>query len=282
MENLYKSLYDDVNLNEDNINTHNFELSVIEKISGHCDTNTLSRYFNIEEYASTVKSLGDNYISIIHVNIRSLHKNFDSLKSFLCALPNLPDVIALTETWLQEHTKHIYSIEGYTPFHLVRTDREHGGITVYTKNVINAEVLEQFCFINRNIEIFSSKLKVGDTTFIISVIYRPQSKHIAVDEFIHIINELFSKETFKCNKTIILGDLNINLLEHATHLPTGLFINAMQTLNYFPHISRPTRFPDSPNLGQPSLLDHIWTNFTPPPPYQVFSNTLCQIISLYS
>ena len=38
----------------------------------------------------------------------------------------------------------------------------------------------------------------------------------------------------------------------------------MQTLNYFPHISRPTRFPDNPLLGQPSLLDHIWTNYSPP------------------
>ena len=37
----------------------------------------------------------------------------------------------------------------------------------------------------------------------------------------------------------------------------------MQALNYFPHISRPTRFPDNPRLGQPSLLDHIWTNYTP-------------------
>lgn len=33
----------------------------------------------------------------------------------------------------------------------------------------------------------------------------------------------------------------------------------MQSLN----ISRLTRFPDSPNLVQPSLLDHKWTNFTP-------------------
>ena len=38
----------------------------------------------------------------------------------------------------------------------------------------------------------------------------------------------------------------------------------MQVLNYFPHISRPTRFPDNPYLGHPSLLDQIWTNFTSP------------------
>lgn len=62
-------------------------------------------------------------------------------------------------------------------------------------------------------------------------------------------------------KSNIISHFNINLLEHSSHLPTKLFLNSMQVLNYFPHISRPTRFPDSPALGQPSLLDHIGTNF---------------------
>lgn len=38
----------------------------------------------------------------------------------------------------------------------------------------------------------------------------------------------------------------------------------MQALDYFPHISRPRRFPDGPCLGQPSLLDHVWIYFTSP------------------
>ena len=263
MENLYKPLFDDINQKEDNIDAFNFETNMITKISGQYDTNSLSRYFNFQEYNSATDLLGKSYLNIIHLNIRSLHKNCGSLKSLLTCLPKLPDVIALTETWLQEHTKHLYSLEGYTPFHLVRTDREHGGITIYTKNVINAEVLSQFSFINRNIEISSTKLIIGNTSYIISVIYRPNSKHIDVNEFTNIINELLAAETFKNNKTILIGDFNINLLEHATHLPTNLFLNTMQSLNYFPHIARPTRFPDSPDLGQPSLLDHIWTNFTP-------------------
>ena len=58
-----------------------------------------------------------------------------------------------------------------------------------------------------------------------------------------------------------MGDLNINLLEHATHAPTNNFLASLQALNFYPHISRPTRFPDSSNLGHPSLLDHIFTNF---------------------
>ena len=58
-----------------------------------------------------------------------------------------------------------------------------------------------------------------------------------------------------------MGDLNINLLEHETHQPRQNFLVNLQSLNFFPHISRPTRFPDSLQLGDPSLLDHIYTNF---------------------
>lgn len=38
----------------------------------------------------------------------------------------------------------------------------------------------------------------------------------------------------------------------------------MQSYNFFPLISRPTRLPLNNSTGSPSLLDHIWTNFTVP------------------
>ena len=153
MENLYKSLYDDINPNNDK--SFNFELSVINKISGQYDVKSLSKYYNFDEYDPAINLLGDNYFSIIHVNIRSLHKNFESLRSFLTCLPKLPDAIAITETCSQDHTKHLYSVEGYSPVHLVRTNRQHGGITIYSKDMFNVEILHQFSFITRNIEIFT-------------------------------------------------------------------------------------------------------------------------------
>lgn len=263
MENLYKSLYDDLNENNDTCTNLNFEVNIIDKISGQHDINCLSKYYNFEEYSADTETLGNNYINIIHINIRSLHKNFDLLKSFLNCLPKLPDVIAVTETWLQETTKHLYSLDGYTSIHLTRTNKEHGGISIFTRNEIKVDVLHQFHYVDDNIEICSCKLEIENTNYVISVLYRPRSKHIAVNEFTNILNEILTNEIFRRNKTVLVGDFNINLLEHSTHLPTNIFLNTMQTLNYFPHISRPTRFPDSPNLSQPSLLDHIWTNFTP-------------------
>ena len=125
-------------------------------------------------------------------------------------------------------------------------------------------MLQDYCFINEDSELYTVKIRIDKVEHIIATLYRPHSKHIAVNNFTDIITNTLSADIFTNNKTIILGDLNINLLEHSIHLPTNIFINAMQTMNYFPHISRPTRFPDNPQLGAPSLLDHVWTNFSPP------------------
>ncbi len=70
-----------------------------------------------------------------------------------------------------------------------------------------------------------------------------------------------ASNTLKNSNLVIIGDLNINLLEHATLTPTKNFLATLQSLNFFPHISRPTSFPDTLNLSEPSLLDHIYTDF---------------------
>ena len=97
------------------------------------------------------------------------------------------------------------------------------------------------------------------TYFTISYLYRPYSKYTNVNEFNTFIDQLLSNRLFTNNRNIILGDFNINILEHVSHLPTNSLITTMQSNNYFPQISRPTRFPDNNTTASPSLLDHIWT-----------------------
>ena len=78
------------------------------------------------------------------------------------------------------------------------------------------------------------------------------------------MDNFLSQNIFTDDQTIISGDFNINLLEHETHPPTNHFMSTMQSLDFFPHISRPTGFPDDNSTASPSLLDQIWTNFTVP------------------
>ena len=57
-------------------------------------------YLNIEEAKAKLFSLNDpNSFDILHLNIRSLNKNFDNFKTFLAECSHNFSIICLTETW---------------------------------------------------------------------------------------------------------------------------------------------------------------------------------------
>ena len=200
-------------------------------------------------------------LNILHINSRSLPRNFDEMLTLLNSFSTYPDILGITKTWLSNINKDHYHISGYHSYHLTRSLRPHGGVTLFVSNKLQSDQLTNFTIINDDIEINTVKITSNNFNFIVRAIYRPNSKHIGVDEFTNTLTSLLYKDHLRKNKVIIIGDLNINLLEHTSHTPTNNFLSSLQSIIFFPHISRPTRFPDNENLSEPSLLDHVYTNF---------------------
>ena len=71
-----------------------------------------------------------NCLSLLHVNIRSLHRNFDSLTILLKNLELRFSFIGITETWLRD-SSHFTDISGYNFVHNPRKDRTGGGVGLY-------------------------------------------------------------------------------------------------------------------------------------------------------
>lgn len=259
MADLYTTLF---NLTDNaNHNQEDIALEIINANHGHTDVNNISQYYDIHAYNKLIPPNSSN-LNILHINSRSLSKNIDNISAFLSSLSTPPDILVFTETWLNDSNKHLYQLLGYNSHHLVRTTRTQGGVSVYVSQTMKSEQLQELTTLNDSIEINTIKVTAKTSTYTICGIYRPHKKHEAVDEFTVTLSTLLQNSTIKKHKTILIGDLNINLLEHTTHTATNNFLSTLQTLNFFPHISRPTRFPDSLNLGEPSLLDHIYTNTT--------------------
>lgn len=81
------------------------------------------------------KSIFLSEFSIIHQNIRSIRKNFDSFLTNLCLLSPKPNIILLSEVWITENESHIYEIPGYEMFIKTNENYRAGGIVAYTKNI---------------------------------------------------------------------------------------------------------------------------------------------------
>ena len=56
------------------------------------------KYYNVIEMAQVFKDHGNQGLSVIHVNIRSLAKNLFKLENFLSDINFTPDIIAVSET----------------------------------------------------------------------------------------------------------------------------------------------------------------------------------------
>ena len=65
-----------------------------------------------------------NDFRIMHINSRSISKNFDSVESLLQSLTNFSfSVIGISETWLHANSPNLYNIPDYE---MVHVDRKEG------------------------------------------------------------------------------------------------------------------------------------------------------------
>ena len=220
----------------------------------------MSKYFDLIAYdkLSPTKS---NQLNIVHLNACSIQFKKDSISALIQTLKRPPDLLCITESWLQDSNKDFCNIPGYYGFHLCRSTRQHGGVSVFAANNLQVSQLSNLTFINEDIEINTVCVSFPSISYTICTIYRPQIKTERVENFTLKLSEILSMEELRNKNVIVIGDLNIDLLIHHNDIPTGNFLSTMQTLNFFIHISRPTRFPIGNQTGSPSLLDHIFTNF---------------------
>ena len=257
MPHLYNTLFND-NACLDN-NSDDISMDIINQIHGRTDINCISNYYDINTYNQLPNP--DNKLNFMHINSRSLPKNFDNIKAFLNTLSTPPDILAITETWLSVFNRNLFQLNGYHAYHLVRKTRSQGGVSVFVSNSIQSTQIDNLTLVNDNIEILTTNVSANSSSYILCAVYRPHSKYEGIEQFTDNLLELLQTDNIRNKNIILIGDININLLEHTTHIATNNYLATLQTVNFFPHICRPTRFPDNIDLSEPSLLDHIYTNF---------------------
>ena len=269
MNHLCNTLFN--NDNHSHADTVDIALDIINPLHGHADFDIISNYYDIDAY-NKLPLHDANQLNIVHFNSRSFTKNIDNITAFLNTLSTTPDILAITETWLNTNNKHFHQLPGYHSYHLIRTNRAHGGVSSFISSSLQSEQLQELTYINDNIDINTVNITLNSLSFIVCAIYRPHSKHALIEEFANTLSALLQNNTVTNKKIIILmGDLNINLLEHITHVPTNNFLVSLQTIIFFPHISRPTRFSSLLNIFLQffSLTFHLEL-------FTVLYQTICQ------
>ena len=91
----------------------------------------VSPHYNIEHYNRSFAGKPPS-LDIFSINIRSFNRNNEMCTALLQSLHKLPDILVLTETWLDTDDRDTSDIEGYTAGNMI----EGGGVCLLWVGVI--------------------------------------------------------------------------------------------------------------------------------------------------
>ena len=247
--------YEDVEIQtfqHSNYHTHDIENDIDPETNFFHSLNNDCRYYNEEQFNNTIKT--SHKLSIIHFNSRSLYANFHNIKYYLGQFSQPFNIIAITETWINNERGMDFELEGYEMICKNRENKNGGGVALFVDKNLTYKVVKNMSTVINDvfecvtIEILMEKKK----NIIVSCMYRTPGSNI--DSFINWVAE-------KCTKTnhktmFICGDYNIDLLNPNKHRMTDEFINTLYSLSLYPKITRPSRI----TSHCATLIDNIFTN----------------------
>ncbi|XP_065681417.1 uncharacterized protein LOC136095111 [Hydra vulgaris] len=201
----------------------------------------------------------DNYFSMLHINNRSIQKNFESLKQLLYKIGIKFQIICLSETWCKDkniENNSNFQLPNYKVIHQVRaSNKEGGGLCIYIKNSILFKVKPNLSSTTNDYESLCIEI-INKTSknIVIHGLYRPPSGSIKVFEN-HIKKIIKNKSSM--NKAVyFIGDINLNILDYEKNIYIKNFFNTIFQNSYIPLINKPTRITKESSTS----LDQIITN----------------------
>ena len=159
-----------------------------------------SKYYNIDEFnRATIRNLNYKKFSMYHCNIRSATNNGNNLSIHMKALNHEFDVIALTETWLNDLNSDIVGFPNYNHVFKCRQSK----MSILVKNDIRYHELIKFNIINDIIESVFIEIEMTGTNHIIGCIYMYRAPNSNLSMFNEEINNIMM-ELNKLNKPVYL------------------------------------------------------------------------------
>lgn len=201
--------------------------------------------FTVEKY---------NKFTILHQNIRSMRSNFDGFLAELSSRSFFPEIIVLSEIWIDNSELNFYTIPNYTSYIQSNELQRAGGVLIYVKSSIEVIICDQVEF--QSADILKLDFKFNCQDFCLFAIYRFHSynKEIFLREFI----DYFTKnDNFITKKNaFFIGDVNLNLFEIS--LIVDNYISFFAANGFENILTEPTRV----TADTVSCIDHVFAKLS--------------------
>ena len=250
-----QSMYDLVKMCDNNDSDEDLSDSPFATLDNSCD------YYD----PSGVKDIltkEPNNISLFCLNCQGLRSHWDSFHNLIwktCGDSNAFDIIVITE--LFSMNKDECALNGYYPLEFRTrddTNSSRGGVGLYIRDKYNYELRTDLSvFIPHVFESIFIELHINKKSILVGVIYRPNTPPKAdIDIFTHTMHDIQNILSRDKKETLIMGDMNIDLLKCTTHVKSQEYIDNSFSQGFIPLITKPTRVTDY----TATLIDHLLYN----------------------
>ena len=214
-------------------------------------------YYIPNEVKEKLENFQQKSFSVLHLNIRSMSKNFKPFREFLDSLCFTFSAICLSETWCQSHetSSSNLQIPGYVCLHQTRKNCRGGGLCIFllesfsykVRNdlAVNSSAIEYLC-----VEVFNKNSK----SIVLNLVYRPPNGDR--NELENHFKNILSKREITNKELVLVGDFSVNVLDFNESKMGQSFVNLMFRHGLIPTINKPTRA----TKNTATAIDHIIIN----------------------
>ncbi|XP_051789513.1 uncharacterized protein LOC127529574 [Erpetoichthys calabaricus] len=150
----------------------------------------------------TFKCRRSNTLKIACLNARSIKNKVSELELYVAE--HNYDIIAITETWLNNKDGDECNIEGYTFFRKDRQNRKGGGVAVYAKQDLNVSLLQLDDEPHRSEDMWLRLENIRERGLILGMCYRPPNSDSNFNT--HLFSNI--KKASLQGDIIVMGDFN--------------------------------------------------------------------------
>ena len=135
-------------------------------------------------------------------------------------------IIGISETWLDD-CYHFSDIAGYNFLHKPRVNSIGGVVGLYIGEHLNYKERHDLAFPEgKSAEsLFVEINKTKEKNIIVGIIYRPLESKL--NEFVSDLDLVLGKISKENKLVFLMGDLNLNLINHDCHKATSDFLDLL-------------------------------------------------------
>ena len=137
-----------------------------------------TQYFNIDDAKTYVNNnISSDSFSVLHINIRSMQKNFEKFQEFFKTLKFNFSAVRLSETWcdsLNSTKNSNYRLHGCKYFHQTRDGHKGRAVCIFLRNTLSYKIRSDLSMNSDTIECFCSEISTKKSkNLILSLSYQP-------------------------------------------------------------------------------------------------------------